>query len=115
MSSYFGPKVIDQKEYDAAQLAEKSGSKTFGSRVVDVPADVLAVIPDEPEAISYSLVELKKLLAENPAHYDDLYTAEFARADGPRPDALREFLAVEMAKPDGPDSAKLDAIEGALS
>ena len=60
-----------------------------------------------------NLEELASALEGNPAFYEALYSAEFARASGPRKSALRMFLVFEMEH-DNRDDRKAD-IEAALA
>ena len=60
-----------------------------------------------------NLEELASALEGNPAFYEALYSAEFARASGPRKSALRMFLVFEMEN-ENRDDRKAD-IEAALA
>lgn len=60
-----------------------------------------------------NLEELASALEGNPAFYEALYSAEFARASGPRKSALRMFLVFEMEH-ENRDDRKAD-IEAALA
>ena len=93
------PKV---KLADRAKVAKKAAEQRAEVEIETIEAPTTT-----------NLEELASALEGNPALYEALYSAEFARASGPRKSALRMFLVFEMEH-DNRDDRKAD-IEAALA
>jgi ketosteroid isomerase-like protein len=87
---------------DAAKVAKDAAEQRAETEIETIEAPTTT-----------NLEELASALEGNPAFYEALYSAEFARASGPRKSALRMFLVFEMEN-DNRDDRKAD-IEAALA
>ncbi len=105
------------REKDARSDPAKRVAKRDAAKVARDDAEQRAKTETEIETIeaptTTNLEELAAALEGNPAFYDALYSAEFARASGPRKSALRMFLVFEMEH-ENRDDRKAD-IEAALA
>ena len=108
------------REKDARSDPAKRVAKRDAAKVARDAAEQRAKTETEIETIetieaptTTNLEELAAALEGNPAFYDALYSAEFARASGPRKSALRMFLVFEMEN-ENRDDRKAD-IEAALA
>ena len=131
----FGPRKIGLAEFRRQQVTMKQktkfGPRKFGHKKaaqravelaeVNAAADAAKVeqapgpkpFKDEPEG-TLSIKQIGAKLTENVSLYEEFYQMELVRAEGPRKGAMRIFLAFEMGKDEGPDEARLQAIEAVL-
>jgi hypothetical protein len=107
----FGPRMIGEAAYAEQQTQASTGGAGFGSRMTGSPVPVAqpapplaAVTPDAPQGSladgSYSVADVRAMLADAPARTYDLAEAEFNRADGPRVTVVRLLRETEAAKGD---------------
>ncbi len=122
-ANHFGPRVIgdilakrrlEARQDDGAQEPDSRSDPAVKKAKREEAAEKRAEA--EVETIqaptTTNLEELTAALEGNPAFYEQLYAAEFARPSGPRKSALRLFLVFEMDHEDR-DDRKAD-IEKAL-
>jgi hypothetical protein len=125
-ANHFGPRVIgdilqkrrlEARQDEGAQAPDSRSDPGVKQAKREEAAEKRAETEAEIETIqaptSTNLEELGAALEGNPAFYEQLYSAEFARASGPRKSALRLFLVFEMEHEDRED--RKSDIEKALN
>ena len=127
----FGPKKIGQAEFNLQQARatkeQHFGPKKFGpKKVAEMDAAVAEAkkkVSDEkkPKPVdtsgttgSTSIKQIDQALQDNPAVYEEMYSLELQRAEGPRKGALRLFMAAEVAREGGPREDRLAELDAAL-
>ncbi len=126
-ANHFGPRVIgdvlakrrlEARQDEGAQAHDSrtdpavKKAKREGAAKQRAETEVEAEVETIQAPTTTNLEELTAALEGNPAFYEQLYAAEFARPSGPRKSALRLFLVFEMDHEDR-DDRKAD-IEKAL-
>lgn len=113
----FGSRVIGEEKFRHHQRMKEAGALHFGKRVVSRPAPEPDPAPEpvqKAERRELTAEALKDELRQHPQNFDSLFAAEFTREGGPRPTALREFLAIEIKRKGGPRAEVIKAIEEGL-
>ena len=103
----FGPRVVGQEAFLAAQAAEKKAAVvgTFGKRVQDIeapkpvaPAPEPAVIPAPPVPVTeaYNFEQAIAVAKKNVHDLPRLLDLELARPSGPRKTVLRAYAELAL-------------------
>ena len=120
----FGPRVIGEEAFKAAESVVDLGANLFGPRVVGTspaaaeaaevePLEGVTVDPAEDE--QYRVAQIREMLADNPAHVDLLMDLE-SRRPLPRVSALAALREAEAINGDRPEVlVKLDGLQALVS
>jgi hypothetical protein len=90
MTGHFGPRVVGDEAFAAAQKRARGGS-AFGPRVRDVGDETEAARQSTPineGGAGLSIDQFTKTLQDNPSFLDTLFVQELERPEGPRRGAL---------------------------